>query len=206
MKKKFNFVPFILLGILILNLVLHFIFKTRYNSFRTTFNYIVYFASTFVSFELLIFHLCPPFCALLLFLITRNRNYKKSKYFWGTKSEQRFYNFIKVKHWKNHALTYDDRIFRGKNFSKENLILSMTQSELVHEMIFLFSFFPITMSNSFGHFGLLLILCSIFALSNLPFIFIQRYNRPRVLKMKKSRESICASAYSTVPSSLNSKT
>lgn len=96
--------------------------------------------------------------------------------------------------------------FRGKNFSKENLILSMTQSELVHEMIFLFSFLPITMSNSFGHFGLLLILCSIFALSNLPFIFIQRYNRPRVLKIKKSRESICASASSTVPSSLNSKT
>lgn len=180
--KKRNFLPFVLLGFMLIFIAAFFIFKNRYQTDASEFNFWGLFLSSFFAMELVIFHITPPFCALLLFLISRNKNFLNSWWFRQKSWEKKFYDFIKVKKWKDSALTYGKSLYSAKNVSKEKLILNITQSEIVHEVIFFLSFFPLTLAKYFGHFPLLICLCVLCAVLNLPFVFIQRYNRPRILK------------------------
>lgn len=188
MKTKVNFTPFILLGILILSIAGYFFFGSRYNLQKSDFTFIGFFISSFLAIELLIFHLVPPFSALMLFLISRNKDFLNGFWFKEYSWEKGFYKFIKVKRWKTRIGTYDKNLFSSKNFSKEKLLMTITQSELVHEIIFVLSFLPLYFMKDFGHTFLLAVLCTVFALLNLPFVFIQRYNRPRIISFKSKIE------------------
>lgn len=193
MKNKINFTPFILLAVMILSIAGYFFFAGRYradlsiSSVPSAVNFWGYFISSFLTMELVAFHIVPPFSALLLFLVSRNKNFLNSLWFCEHSWEKTFYDFIKVKQWKTRVGTYDKKLFAGKNFSKEKLVMTITQSELVHEIVFILSFCPVCLTKTFGHLPLLVVLCTIFAAANLPFIFIQRYNRPRVLKMQERK-------------------
>lgn len=180
--KKRNFLPFILLSFMLIFIVSFFVFFNRYQTDASEFNFWGFFLSSFFAMELLIFHITPPFCALLLFLISRDKNFLNSWWFRQKSWEKKFYDFIKVKKWKDSALTYGKTLYSAKNLSKEKLIFNITQSEIVHELIFLLSFYPLKLAKYFGYLPLLICLCVLCALSNLPFIFIQRFNRPRILK------------------------
>ncbi len=160
-----------------------FIFKNRYQRDASEFNFWGFFLSSFFAMELVIFHITPPFCALVLFLISRNKNFLNFWWFRQKSWEKKFYDFIKVKKWKDSAFTYDKNLYSSKDFSKEKLILNITQSEIVHEVIFFLSFYPLKLAKYFGHLPLLIFLCVLCAVSNLPFIFIQRFNRPRFLRI-----------------------
>lgn len=187
MKNKINFTPFILLGVMTLSIAGYFFFGGRYRADASSINFWGFFISSFLTMELVAFHIVPPFSALLLFIISRNKNFLNSFWFRECNWEKHFYDFIKVKQWKTRVGTYDKKLFAGKNLSKEKLVMTITQSELVHEIVFLLSFCPIYLAKTFGHTPLLVVLCIIFAAANLPFIFIQRYNRPRVMKMQERK-------------------
>lgn len=182
MTKKRNFLPFVLFGFMMVFIAAFFVFKNRCQTDTSEFNFWGLFVSSFFAMELVIFHITPPFCALLLFLISRDKNFLNSWWFRQKSWEKKFYDFIKVKKWKDSALTYGKSLYSSEKFSKEKLILNITQSEIVHEVIFLLSFFPLKLAKYFGHLLLLICLCVLCAVSNLPFVFIQRYNRPRILK------------------------
>lgn len=182
MTKKRNFLPFVLFGFMMIFIAAFFVFKNRCQTDTSEFNFWGLFVSSFFAMELVIFHITPPFCALLLFLISRDKNFLNSWWFRQKSWEKKFYDFIKVKKWKDSALTYGKSLYSSEKFSKEKLILNITQSEIVHEVIFLLSFFPLKLAKYFGHLTLLICLCVLCAVSNLPFVFIQRYNRPRILK------------------------
>jgi len=191
MKNRINFLPFVLLDVMILSIAGCLFFGGRWcsNAGSSGFVFWGFFFSSFLAAETVIFHLVPPFSALLLFLISRDKNFLNSFWFREHAWEKKFYASIKVKSWKASVGTYDKRLFSGNNFSKDKLVLTMTQSELVHEIIFLMSFVPLKLVKIFGHLPLLVFLCVLFAAANLPFIFIQRYNRPRILKMKERKVS-----------------
>lgn len=189
MTKKRNFLPFVLLGFMMIFIGAFFVFKNRYQTDANKFNFWGLFLSSFFAIELVIFHITPPFCALLLFLISRDKNFLNSWWFKQKSWEKKFYDFIKVKKWKDSAFTYGKSLYSAKKFSKEKLILNITQSEIVHEVIFLLSFYPLKLAKYFGYFPLLIYLCVLCAVSNLPFIFIQRYNRPRILKSESLEKS-----------------
>ncbi len=139
-KKKLNLTPFVMLAVFVASVVLTFVFKSRYKENPKPLSFLGLFFSSFVAIEMLVLHISPPFCALILFLVSRRKNWYNGWYF--------------------------------------------TQSEFVHVAAFLLGFAPLFLAPYFGHFRLLLILCVLSAAANLPFIWIQRYNRPRILASK----------------------
>ena len=115
-------------------------------------------------------------------VLNNNIDYNK-KWFRVGKAEQNLYRFLKVKKWKRFFPTYDPSAFDTEVHSWNEIAGAMCQSELVHEMIVVLSFLPIISSMWFGATPVF-VLTSIFsALFDLIFVIIQRYNRPRVLKL-----------------------
>lgn len=112
--------------------------------------------------------------------------YKKKLGFWFTQYEweKALYKKLKVKQWKNKLPTYDSSLFAINAETKESVIKSMIQAENVHLLLFFLSFVPVLLSLWFGYLWLMLLMAALFAVMHLPFIIIQRFNLPRILRMK----------------------
>lgn len=109
-------------------------------------------------------------------------NYK-AKWFRPRKFEAALYQRIKVKRWKKYLPTYNEGSFDLKKVSYEALVMTMCQAELVHETIVICSFLPIAMSAFFGATAVFVITSLLAATIDLAFVVLQRYNRPRVLRL-----------------------
>lgn len=115
-------------------------------------------------------------------------DYKKS-WFQVSKKENEIYDIIKVKEWKKHMPTYSPETFSLKHHTLEEIAMSMCQSEVVHEIIVVLSFLPILVIPSLGK-PLVFILTSFLAACfDLIFVIMQRYNRPRIVKLIEKRKS-----------------
>ncbi len=120
-------------------------------------------------------------------LLMNNKADYNQKWFRVGKAEQNLYRILKVKRWKKFSPTYDPNVFDNQQHSWEEIAQAMCQAELVHEINVILSFLPIFSSLWFGA-ALVFVLTSIFsALFDLIFVLIQRYNRPRVLKMLNAK-------------------
>lgn len=93
------------------------------------------------------------------------------------------YDKLKVKKWKNRMPTYKPELLSPKEHNWDEIAQAMCQAELVHETIILFSFVPILFSRIWGTFWVFFITSALAALFDLSFVIIQRYNRPRVVKI-----------------------
>lgn len=106
--------------------------------------------------------------------------------------EEKLYDFLKVKRWKNKMPVYYPETFSRKRHTWDEIAQAMCQSELVHETNMILSFLPIIASIWFDSFWVFFItsLCS--ALFDLLFVMMQRFNRPRILKIiQRSERRIC---------------
>ena len=98
------------------------------------------------------------------------------------KFEEKIYRFLKVKRWKKHIPSYNPATFSLENtYSK--IAAATCQAELVHEIIILLSFLPILLCVWFGETAVFVITSILAALIDLTFVILQRYNRPRILKL-----------------------
>lgn len=97
--------------------------------------------------------------------------------------EQKFYHVMKVKKWKNKMPTYDPDAFSPEKHTWDEIAQAMCQAELVHETIVVLSFLPIFMTKWWGAFGVFLVTSICAVLLDLSFVIMQRYNRPRVLRL-----------------------
>ena len=120
--------------------------------------------------------------------VMKNRaDYTKRRYqLWGF--EVKFYKKLKVKQWKGNFPTYDPTLFDPKLHSWDEIVQAMCQAELVHEVIVILSFLPLFAAIPFGSFYVFFITSLLAALFDLCFVVIQRYNRPRVLKLLQHSE------------------
>lgn len=99
------------------------------------------------------------------------------------KFEPELYKKIAVKKWKAEAITANPQSFNPSLVSMERLLHNMIQAELVHEIIMVLSFIPLLFIIPFGA-PAVFIGTSIFGfLIDLKYVIIQRYNRPRVIKI-----------------------
>ena len=116
-------------------------------------------------------------------LFKKHINYKQA-FFKERCFEKGLYKFLRVKEWKGKALTYNPESFSLKEHSLEEIANTMTKSEVDHwinEIISLISIlFSFIWPNLFWAFLISAIVAMIF---DSQFIIIQRYNRPRVLKI-----------------------
>lgn len=97
--------------------------------------------------------------------------------------EMRLYKVLKVKKWKGNMPTFDPSLFDPKLHSWEEIAQAMCQAEIVHECIVVLSFLPLLGAIPFGSFGVFLITSTLSALYDLSFVIMQRYNRPRIMKL-----------------------
>ncbi len=106
-----------------------------------------------------------------------------------------YQRLLKVKSWKKYLIELNDfikSVFPKKHipeYSKEYLsryLMECCKSELTHWMI-IFSTFLFWVFNDFNTFFTMLLVA---VALNLPYIIIQRYNRPRILQIIKHMDNV----------------
>lgn len=107
----------------------------------------------------------------------------RRKWFRQSRFENMLYSKLKVKKWKNNMPTYAPQNFDSRVHSWDEIAGAMCQAELVHEVIIVLSFLPIAVSVYFGAFWVFLVTSLLAACYDGLFVIMQRYNRPRVIKL-----------------------
>lgn len=107
----------------------------------------------------------------------------KNFWFRPKKSESKIYSLLKVKKWKKHIPAYQPEAFSLEKHTLKEISASMCAAEITHEIIVLFSFVPILFSLKYGEIFVFIITSVIAAGVDTVFIIVQRYNRPRLLRL-----------------------
>lgn len=115
-------------------------------------------------------------------LIPSHINYNR-KWFKQNKFEQKIYKLLKVKKWKGNMPTYSPDEFSTEKNSWEQIVVAMCRSEIIHEVNMVVSFIPLLFTFAFGSFVAFLITSIVGAGFDLIFVIMQRYNRPRLVRM-----------------------
>ena len=110
------------------------------------------------------------------------------KWFQEKPFEKKLYQVLKVKKWKKGLPTFNPEDFNLKNRSVEEIIQVSCQAEVVHEVIMPFSFVPILFSAWFGSLGVFIATsCAAFLFDSI-FVIMQRFNRPRLMRLMKKKK------------------
>lgn len=128
-----------------------------------------------------------PFAGSIINGIYHNKMNFNKKWFREKRFEKPLYKFLKVHKWKNVFPTYDKTAFDFKNKKTEEILGATCQAEVVHEIMFLLSFLPLLMIMPYGKALVFIISSVVCAFVECIFIIIQRYNRPRLLKLYKRK-------------------
>ena len=118
------------------------------------------------------------------------KNYINYKQWWFSerKFEKGFYKALRVKDWKGKALTYNPESFSLKEHSLEEIANTMSKSEVDHWINEIISLSTILFAIPWGAFGVFLISAIVAMIFDSQFIIIQRYNRPRIVKILNKKE------------------
>jgi hypothetical protein len=107
----------------------------------------------------------------------------RAKWFRVSEAEQKIYKKLGVKKWKRRMPSYDPSSFDNTVHSWDEIAQAMCQAELVHELIIVFSFLPIFAAVPFGALPVFVITSVLAACLDAMFVIMQRYNRPRIIKL-----------------------
>lgn len=102
--------------------------------------------------------------------------------------EKRIYNWLNVKKWKGIMPSYEPELFDPQKHTWNEIAQAMCQAELVHETIILLSFVPILFAKLFGALPVFLITSVLSAAFDMIFVIMQRYNRPRVIRLAEKKK------------------
>lgn len=120
-------------------------------------------------------------------LFRKHINYKQ-KWFQERKFEKNLYKFLKVKEWKDKAFTYNPEEFSVKDNSLESIVNVMAKSEVDHWINEAISVSTLLFSLIWGKFWIFFITALAAMIFDSQFIIIQRYNRPRIVKLLERKE------------------
>ena len=97
--------------------------------------------------------------------------------------EEKLYRVLRVKSWKDRMPTFYPDEFSPEKHSLDEIAQTTCQSELVHETNVLISFLPLAAAIPLGAFWVFFITSLGSALFDLSLVILQRYNRPRILRL-----------------------
>ena len=117
------------------------------------------------------------------------RNPMQHRWFHPKAFEAKLYEVLKVKRWKDHMPTYDPASFSLRENTLKQVVHNCCVSEAVHEVIILFSFVPLVFAQWWDAFPVFLITSVLAALFDCSFALIQRYNRPRLIRILAKKEA-----------------
>ena len=114
----------------------------------------------------------------------------RHKWFQQTEWEKKLYKTLKVKKWKANMPTYSPDEFDIKKHSMEEIVQATCQSEIVHELNVVVSFVPLLFALVFDSFFVFLVTSLAAVCFDLVFVIMQRFNRPRLIRMIKYEEKM----------------
>ena len=114
-------------------------------------------------------------------LIFHNKMNYNLFWFRQRKFEKKLYKLLRVRKWTKKIPTYSPDTFSVEKHSWKEIAMATCQSEIVHELIILFSLLPILLIIPFGT-PLVFVLTSIAScFIDATFVIVQRYNRPKLI-------------------------
>lgn len=117
----------------------------------------------------------------------RNRMDCTKKWFRERPFEASLYRKLRVRNWKKYVPSFQPQSFRMKARPVTDIIQATCQAELVHEVIMVFSFVPLLFSIWFGAGEVFFITSCIACLFDSIFVILQRYNRPRLIRLTQKK-------------------
>lgn len=126
---------------------------------------------------------------LFVGLVTGHGFRPNSPWFLERSFEKALYKKLGVKKWKAKMPTYSPQTYALGSLSPETIAKTMCRNEVIHELCAVFSLLPILLGFSFGAWWFF-ISTSVFGFfADLAFAVIQRYNRPRILRLLRRRQA-----------------
>ncbi len=133
-------------------------------------------------FQLVLMHISAP----VIYTVFRMRFNAECAWFKEKRFEARLYSALGVKKWKGRAAVYSPRLLKRQGKDLCGMVMYMCHAELVHELAAFLS--PsVFLLLIWREVDILVLIASalIFAAVHLCFAAIQRYNRPRCLRIMK---------------------
>lgn len=109
------------------------------------------------------------------------RRYRERKF------ERKLYRKLRVKKWKKFVPSFDERQFSVKDNSFDELARTTCRAETTHWLCAAASLVTICFAVWFGSLVVFLITGILGALVDLTLVIIQRYNRPRLLRLAERK-------------------
>lgn len=123
-----------------------------------------------------------PIVSTIFYKCSDKLNYNNS-FFREKKIEKPLYKILNVKRWKNKMITYNPDAYNIKNHTLDKIVLETCLSEIIHVVLIFLNFVPLLFAIHYGYFVVFLIASILMVCFEIMFIIIQRYNRPRLLKL-----------------------
>lgn len=145
------------------------------------------FLSLYITFMTITYHfLMRVLVGEIVTVSCKQHSFNYESFWWRQHGfEKKLYKLLRVKKWKIHMITAKPEQFDLRQRTVDELLFNMTQAELVHEIIMILSFAPILLIRWYGAAGVFIITSVLACLMDLAFVIIQRYNRPRVMKIRR---------------------
>lgn len=121
---------------------------------------------------------------LIGFLVPHNFKYTQ-KFFVQKPFEKRLYSALKVKKWKKYMPSYNPNTYSLNLHTPEEIANTTCRNEVIHEVIIIFSFVPILFGLYAGEYPIFIITSILAAIFDLLFVIMQRFNRPRIVRLIK---------------------
>ena len=97
--------------------------------------------------------------------------------------EKKLYKLMRVREWKKHLPTYNPDTFDTGKKTVREIVGASCQAEIVHEVIMALSLLPIILIPCLGGTAALIITSVSAMLFDSLFVILQRYNRPKLIRV-----------------------
>lgn len=118
-----------------------------------------------------------------------NRFVHSRRWFQPKAFETPLHELLRIKKWKGRMPTFDHRQFSLSENALEDIVRNMCRAEVVHEVIIPLSFVPVLLSLLWHNFFLFFITSVLAAAVDAVFTLMQRYNRPRLVRLINKQNS-----------------
>lgn len=124
---------------------------------------------------------------------TKNGINTQSRWFCETKLEKKLYKLLRVKKWKHFIPTWEPQKFSLEHNDMKKIIENMCAAEIIHELIILLGYASLLFSfftPDPKRYVFIFVITAFFAgLCDTFFVILQRYNRPRMVRLYKRSEA-----------------
>ena len=116
-------------------------------------------------------------------LIMKNEANHNSVWFREKSFEKKLYNLLRVRKWQKYVPTYSPETFDTNKKTVKEIVGATCQSEIVHEVIMVLSWLPIAAIPFLGGTAAIIITSFVSMMIDSVFVILQRYNRPRLVRV-----------------------